>query len=373
MANFLQKIFQISSSASSNSGSVVGIDIGTSSIKAVELHRKGGRAVLETYGELSLAPYGDMPVGSITNLSTDVLARAIKDIIRESKISTTNASISLPASSSMIFILELPLSIKEDKLKEVVPIEARRYIPIPISEVTLDWWMIPQNDIPTEYTDGLTKEDKTEVLVVAIHNDTMNKYREIFEKSGLTGGLFEIEIFSSMRSSIGHDLSTVLLADFGASKTKIVIVESGVVKKFHIINRGAADITANISKALDLSFARAEEMKKEFGLSGLETGLNKNLAEVAKLEIDHILSEMSEIMSSYERKREMVIRKIIIVGGGALLKGLFSLISNMFKTDVVMGNPFAKAEAPKFLDSVLSEISPPFSASVGLAIKKLEN
>src|SRR3990167_3666341 len=293
MANFLKNLLnKISLPSPRRSESVVGVDIGASSIKVVQLKKEKGKAALETYGELSLGPYASGPAGSPTNLSSEVLANALKDVFRESQITSSDVAVSIPAASSLIFILELPGSQSEKDLREIVPIEARRYIPVPISEVSLDWWSFPKRE--EEYAEpevsqgeALTEsrprldQNKTEVLVAAIHNDILNKYREISEKAGLGGSLLEIEIFSNIRSALGHDLSTIMLIDFGASSTKLSIVENGIMRKFHIIARGSALISGNLSKALDIPFARAESLKKEFGLLGI--GTNKNVADVSAL------------------------------------------------------------------------------------------
>jgi len=374
MSNFFQNIFGGGkSSFTSRTDTAVGIDIGASSIKAVELRKKGGRAILETYGELSLGPYMDAPVGSIANLSTEVLTKAIQDVFKETGIKSQNVALSLPASSSLIFILELPGVITEDKIKDVVPLEARRYIPVPITEVSLDWWMIPRRDIVMEdEEEGKTSFEKTEVLVVAVRNDMMEKYRQVFEATGMAGGFFEIEIFASMRASLGHNATTELILDFGASKTKIAVIENGIIKRFHIISKGSFEITSNIARALDIPLAKAEQTKKEFGLTGLQTGLNRNVSEIAKLVTDYIISETSDVISTYERKSNRVISRVILTGGGSLLKGFMLSATETFRTEVVFSNPFSKAEASAFIGSVLESVAPPFSVAMGLALKKLQ-
>lgn len=372
MANFLKNLLNKISLPASPSDSVVGIDIGASSIKAVQLKREKGKAVLETYGELALGPYADGSVGGLTNLNSEVLAQALKDVFKEAQITARDAALSLPAASSLVFILELPGNILEKDLKEVVPIEARRYIPTLLSEVALDWWLIPKREsfaAPASEGKGEIEKTKTEVLVAAIHNDALNKYKEVLDKAGLSGGFFEIEAFSNIRSALGRDLSTVLIMDLGASKTKLSIVENGIMRKFHIIARGAADITGNLSKALDIPFARAELLKKEFGLLGI--GTNKNVADISALVIDYIFAEVNDVLLAYEQKSGKTVNKVILTGGGALLKGVFDRARENFKVEVVTADPFGKAEAPEFLRKVLQSVGPPFSVAIGLALKKI--
>src|SRR6185295_11406926 len=95
-------------------------------------------------------------------------------------------------------------------------------------------------------------------------NEAISKYRTIVGNCKLPAAFFEIEIFSSIRSNFEHELSPVLLVDLGASRTKLTIVEFGMVRGYHTIDRGGADITSSIATSLSIPFSEAEKMKKEF-------------------------------------------------------------------------------------------------------------
>lgn len=361
----LLSMFKTSGESSASSGDhVVGIDIGTSSIKLVELRKKGGRAILETYSTLALGPYGKLDVGATTNLSAEILTTAIADAIREGNISTKNSAISIPSSASLVFLIELPASIAERDLSSIVPTEARKYIPVPISEVSLDYWVIPRH----EESDG-SASAKVEVLVAAIHNETLAKYREIARASGISADVFEIEVFSAIRSTFSHELSAVLLVDVGASKTKLAVVEYGIVRSFHIVNKGSFDITSNISKSLSIPFEKAEDLKRDVGLLG--TGENKAVSEVATLTVDYILSETKNAIGNFERKHNKAVSKVILSGAGVLLPGFKGRAEEFLKTETVLGNPFDKVQVPEFVAKVLSETGPEFAIALGLALRKL--
>jgi type IV pilus assembly protein PilM len=368
--NIFQNIMNQFSSSSSG-GSVIGVDIGTSSIKVVQLRKKGGKAVLETYGALALGPYADLDVGAVTNLPEDKLGTALVDVVRESGVTTKEGGFSIPSVSSLIFVLELPGTITENQFATIVPTEARKYIPVPITEVTLDYWVIPKKEesLGDSMNEGETAA-KNEVLVAAIHNETISKYKNIVKKTDLTSGFFEIEVFSDIRSTFAHELSPVMLLDFGASRTKVVIVEYGIVKTFHIINRGSQDITVALSKSLSIPFSKAEEMKREFGLYG--SSLDKNVADITKLSVDYVLTEANSAILGYERKYQKTVSKVILSGGGSMLKGFFEAARTNFTCDVELANPFGKVEAPAFLENVLKTTGPEFAIAVGLALRKLQ-
>jgi type IV pilus assembly protein PilM len=360
---------------SRNSGDrAVGVDIGSSSIKVVEVKKKNGRAVLGTYGMISLGPYDNLEIGRVTNLPAEKIVEALKETLKQSRVSTTSSALAIPAQSSLIFVIELPGQIKKSEISSVVPTEARKYIPVPIDEVSLDWFVLPKKEISFEEANNpelaSSPPEKIEVLAIAIQNDTILKYRSIVKESKLTAGFFEVEIFSSIRSNLEHELSPVLLMDFGASLTKLSILEFGTVKRFHLIDRGGADISDAISKSLGISFSAAEEMKKEYGLFG--NPKEKNLAEVIKTHLDYIFSETNNVLLGYEKKYSRVIDKVILTGGGSSLKGLKEVALNNFKGEVVLSRPFSKIGTPAFLEKVLETIGPEFGVAVGLALRKLK-
>ncbi|MBP6884624.1 MAG: type IV pilus assembly protein PilM [Candidatus Pacebacteria bacterium] len=355
----------------SSPDSAVGIDIGTSSIKLVELKKKGGKAILETYSTLALGPYAKLDVGATTNLPTADLTKALADALKEGAIATKDAAISIPSSASLVFLLELPSAIGEKELADIVPTEARKYIPVPVSEVSLDYWVIPHQEEGFYEEDGSESKipAKSEVLTAAIHNDTLAKYRELASNSGLNANIFEIEVFSAIRSTFAHELSAVLLIDFGASKTKLAIVEYGIVRSFHIVNRGSFDITSNISKSLSIPFEQAEDRKRDIGLLG--TGNDKQVSDIAKIAVDYIFSESASAISNFERKYNKPISKIILTGAGSMLKGFHEQAQETFRVETIKGNPFDKVEVPAFITKVLAETGPEFAVALGLALRKL--
>jgi type IV pilus assembly protein PilM len=352
------------------SSSYLGVDIGSSSIKVVQLKKKNGKAILETYGVLSLGPYNNSSVGAVTSLKTEDISRALIDVMKESNVTTKSAVISIPSLSSLIFTISLPNKIDEGQLSKVIPIEARKYIPVPITEVSLDWFVIPDVAESTE-SDGISSnviEPKIEVLVVAIHNDTLSQYQEILKKTDLYSDSFEIEIFSNIRASLNHELAPVMLIDFGASKTKVSIVEAGVVRVFHVVNRGSQDISRNISQSLSVTFEEAEKLKRTVGL---DAKADEKVEKIARLSINYIFTDINGIVFAYEKKYNKNISKVFLVGGGSLLKGLLEVAKANFQAEVVRSNPFSKIEAPAFLEPVLEASGPEFAVAVGLALRQL--
>src|SRR3989344_4786652 len=259
--NFFSRITNF---AAGTEDSAVGIDIGSSSIKVVEIRKKAGKAILETYGAIALGPYDSLDAGTVTNLPVDKTVEALKEVLKQSGVTSTGGAFAIPVQSSLVFTIELPYQVKEAEISSIVPTEARKYIPAPITEVSFE-----EMNTEVSNADAPPKpKDKKTVLVVATQNDAVSKYRSIVSQCRLAASFFEIEIFSSIRSNFEHELSPVLLLDLGASRTKLSIVEFGMVPGYHTIEGGRADITQAISQSLCIPFAEAERMKKEFGLFG---------------------------------------------------------------------------------------------------------
>jgi type IV pilus assembly protein PilM len=378
MSNLLKNIFSGFGSLGKGGDSAIGIDIGSSTIKVVEIKKKGGKAILETYGSIALGPYDDLEAGKVTNLSVDKVIAALKEVLKQSGVTGSSLALAIPVQSSLIFTIELPAQIGEAEMAEIVPTEARKYIPLPITEVSIDYFVLPKREASfvdmntevSETTPTLVPTDKINVLVVATQNDAVARYRSIVSGCNLSAAFFEIEVFSSIRSNFEHELSPVLLMDFGASRTKLSIVEFGMVKGYHTIERGGADITNSISKSLSLSFSEAEKMKKDFGLFG--NPAEKSLADIIKVHVDYIFSETNNVLLGYEKKYNRTISKVIFTGGGSILKGLQEVAVNNFKAEIEKGRPFAKISAPAFLSKVLDNMGPEFAVALGLALRKLQ-
>ncbi len=352
----------------------VGIDIGTSAIKVVELKKENGRAILSTYGALSLGQYKEGGIGGqVTNLDTETLTKALIDVLRETHIQSSNIVVGIPSVSCIIFILQLPAEIEEENLPTVIPNEAKKFIPVPIEDVTLDWYVIPRREesgIESRVLAESGGQAKLSILVVATLNETLVKFTEVLQKAYLPLDNLEIEIFSHIRAVLTRELFPVLIVDIGASKTKLTIVEHGIVETFRLVNRGSQDITLAISHGLELTFDKAESIKKDFGL--LPTPEHPQVSDIVKTHLINIFQEANANILAYEKRYNKNIGKIIFTGGGAMTKGLLDYASQSFSSELVIADPFAKVESPVFLQGVLKTTGPEFSIALGLALKKFQ-
>lgn len=369
MDKLLQSIQNLFKPQSKN---VLGIDISSSSVKVVELTKKNGRASLVTYGELALGPYAGVEIGRAASLHVDRVVEALNDILREAKVSTDNVGVAIPMSSSLIRLIEMP-DLGEEKLKGMIPLEIRKYIPVPISEVLIDWWIIPRAESATD-ADGnevgdIMGKGKVDVLVVAIHNEIISRYQDIMKKSGLKSTFFEIEIFSTLRSVLDRSSKPIMIVDMGAATTKVYVVEKGIIRSSHIVSSGSQDITMTLSSMRGISVSEAEEAKRLHGI-GKET--EARIAQSPSVVLENILFEAKRVKLNYERKEKKKVDRAIFTGGGALIRGVEEPAANILELPVSLADPFSRVESPSFLNDLLKQIGPGFSVAIGVALRKLD-
>lgn len=372
MPNPFEKLLKWNPASAFGKKRVLGIDIGASAIKLVELEKdSGGRAVLKNYGELALGPYAsDGIIGQATSLPLEKLSQALQDLFHETGIGARTGAMAFPLGPSFLLVIELP-NVGARELETMIPFEARKYIPVPAAEVQLGWQVIPEkNSALAKAAATDQKEKKVEVLLAAVHNDTIAKYQEIAKRAGLEKTSYEIEVFSAIRSVIGRDTSPLMILDMGAGTTKLAMVEWGIIHSSHIINMGSQDITNTLSKGLSISLGEAEQAKRDYGLQGMPN--DPHFAEALALPLGQIFSEANRVLLNYERRYNKKTSKVILTGGGVLMKGLLEFAQKNFDTNVVMGNPFERVEAPAFMGETLQEAGPEFAVAIGLGLKALQ-
>lgn len=373
MSFFTKNIFSIPET------SVIGVDIGSSSLKIVQIKKKKGRAVLETYGELGLGPYNKLSVGQIVNMSPKDISLVILDLIKEAEITTLKGGMSIPLKLSLVSVIDVP-SVSEAELATVIPLEARKYIPVPISEVTMDWFVIPTpRDTSLEFIESEDdakrqieeNQKKIHVLMVAIHNQVLNSYTTIVNETKLETSFFEVEAFATARASLSGETGPVMIVDFGAASLKLYIIDNGLLVSSHTINRGGQDITFSISKGLGITFDQAEHLKRSLGKSGVAD--EAKILELISIHEEYAISEVKSVLTSYQKKNGKTIGKVLLTGGSSGLKGFLDLMQKNLSCEVVYSMPFSKVETPAFLQEALKTTGLTFAPAIGLALRALQD
>lgn len=353
--------------SSKKNKSVLGVDIGSSSLKVVQLHKTHGIITLETYGELALGPYANVAVGQATNLSADVISKTLIDLLHEANVTTQDSGISIPSVRSLLMFVKLPYRKDSDEQRTIIELEARKYIPVPITEVQLNWFMLP-NEKGKEQEHSEHK--MVQVLLVAVHKDEITLLESVAHNAGLAASFFEIEIFSTIRSVIDEPIKPVMIIDIGAAYTKMYVVEQNVVGYSHSISHGGEDVTRTIATTMHIGTEQAENLKKEIGFDNTK---DKSMHTVLEHVYAEIFSEAKRVITQFETSYNRSVSKVILTGGGGVTKGLVQYAQTFFEIDATIADPFAKTKAPEFMRQTLKEIGPEFSVAIGLALRKLED
>ena len=356
----------------------MGIDIGTMGIKIVQLGGEKGKLELETYGLLETYDSFELLNNSLriknsASLNSRV-SGLLSEVIQKSKATAKQAAMSIPIFSTFSSLVELP-DMPDSEIKSAITFEARKYIPIPLDEVVLGWNVIGRTGDQKVKGFGGGKSKKVQVLLVAISKEIAKRYTQIAKLAGIKVTILETESFSLARSLAkrenGQSSESVVIADIGSRTTNIIVISDGLVMKNHSVDTSGDEITRALSYGLGVDFERAEALKRNFGME--KRGVNgKKIYEIAIPLVDVIVAEVEKMMRYYSSKRGGQMKKIILTGGSANLKGLDDYFSKKLELTVERGNPWRGLSYPKSLAPILRESSPSFSVAVGLATAGFE-
>lgn len=359
----------------------LGVDVGTSAVKIVELEHSGNRLTLTNYAVLDGSDFfGEMPGGSNIpsglKMSDDDIASALKRLLAEAKIKTKTAVMSIPIFSSFLTVMELP-NLAGKELESAVPFEARSYVPVPLSEVVLDWLVIPSHaetaavsSVQNKPAAAATVQEKLNVLLIAVPKEVVSKYQRVAAAAGLELRALESESFSLSRALVGNDLSTIMLVDFGAANTNLTVIDGGFIFMSHSADLSGKEITKAISRSLNVASARAEELKRSIGISA--AGLNKGIAQALAPVVDKLVAEMEKMISLILKKEGRRVEKVVLSGGSSNLPGLKEYLSSRLGVEVLVGNPFSKIKFDPALDKILrQEFNSTLAVATGLAMREL--
>jgi len=345
----------------SQNNSFLGVDIGTSGIKIVELVKDNSEAKLVSYG------FSENKVEGVKNdwkIDVDKTARTIEKICKESGMHSRKAIASLPSFSVFSSIINLT-NINDKDLQSAVQWEAKKVIPLSLEEMILDWRIIGGSGAISE------KKDDIKVFLTGAPRVLVKRYLDIFKAVQINLYSLETETFSLIRVLLGNDKSSVMIVDLGANTTNISIVENGIPMLSRSIDIGGRTITKAISNNLNIAIERAEQFKYDLGIRSFnsrEDVIPKTIIE----NISPILNEIKYTLTLFQSKNEVHVEKIILAGGGSMLINLASYLSKILNIKVIIGDPWARISYPTDLKSSLDEIGVKLTVALGLAMREME-
>jgi type IV pilus assembly protein PilM len=337
-----------------------GLDIGNHSIKVAEVDRKSiDKAKLQNIASID-TPFGIL--NSEDAVSKEKLASRVKEVVENSGIKTRKCIAALPEASIFTRLITVP-KVNESKLEELVHWEAKQYIPLPLSEVQMDYILIEEKQVQ-----GQTM---LQLLLVAAPKVLVTRYTELVKMSGLELLALETETIATSRIvSFAKDSKEVLMAlDFGATGTDLSVIKHGKLIFSQSLSTGSDALTKAISNDFGMEMAQAEQYKITYGLDQkqVEGKIYKSIEPIIRIISDEIARTLNFFRTHLP---DSIPTKILLVGEGSKLTGLDKYLNSQIGMPVELTDLFSKIEMS---DLIAKEVNKKdligYVVAVGLGLK----
>lgn len=339
---------------------MIGLDIGSKTIKVVELVPDGAGFKLKAAGAIGV---GGVEVERLTEEKDYAsLAEVVKKLVSDAKIMGKEANLALSESQVFTRTLKFPL-LTDQEIASAVKWEAEEYIPIPVEEAVMQHTVIERRETGTS-----TSPPGVSVLLVAVPKVVVEKYLKVSSLAGLTVLAVETELMSLVRSLAPAE-QTVLIVDFGARSTDLAVAKNGQFVFSRSIQTAGEAFTRAVAQYLGIATAQAEEYKKTYGMdtAQLEGKVGTALEPVFRV----VAEEIKKVVHYYQvEEKGQSPTTLILSGGTSGLPGVATTLTKLLGIEVVIGNPFNKVKLDPQASQSLAAYAPLYAVSVGLALRK---
>ena len=347
---------------SSANDSLVGIDLGLSVIKIVELKKENDVPRLVTFGISTDEGQNEI------SMPGDKVPSNLNDLMRQARTTTERVVGALPATSVFSTIVELP-NMSPKEVNSAIQWEVKKLVPLPIEKMSLNWHILPGPEV-TEAKKESTQ--KIKVINNAAPKDTTKEYLDTFKKADLKLIGLETEIKALQRALLTPQDNTTLIVDIGATNTSLIVFDKTLPLLTKNVEIGGSTLTNNIANSMNISYASADSNKLNMGLS-TDSQADHPAVRALKFSIDNILIREIRYLSTILRNsNNKNIDKIILTGGTAKMKNLDKYLEQELKINTELGDPWQKIQYPQGIREELEEIGPKMAVAVGLALKIFE-
>lgn len=345
---------------------ILGIDIGHNSVKAVQLQKSSrNKTSVVGYG---YTKFDESAVKDGKLIDYESLAKAIHPLLTElivGGVTTNRVGLALPSSKTFARVLTLP-DMSEEDLEEAVRLEAEQYIPKPLEEIYIDYEVRKINPSGKKSDEG--NKPELEVMMVAAPRDLVKSYLDLFDLLGLEVEFMETTLASNVRA-VTHahpPEKATLIADFGSRSSDLSIYDANTIRVTGTTNHGGESVTDALVKGMNLTPRQAYAIKSRYGLK--KSKYKKDIDKLLKPMLDELVSEIKKMMHYYSTraKEGEKIDELMLVGGGANLPGIDTLLKKETKLNVSVCNPwdnidFSNLQKPHPIETTL------YTTSLGLA------
>jgi len=347
----------------------LGVDIGTTGIKIVELKKEQNLPVITNYA----ISYDS---GSLLqSRGLEILDEQVRDVLRNvlkiGNFGTKKAIFGIPGFLALISFTEIP-NMPQNEIEQAIRFEANKYIPTPLDEVSLGWEIIGSfQERPLEGGQASGQAQKLHIMIVTVPKMAVEKLNLIANGAKLDVSAMEIENFATVRCLIGNDKGTFMIANIGAKATDFTVVSDGVVRVTRSIDVGGAEISRSLASGLGIDLQRADKIKRSSQVNMLNSQdkLSNLISPVAGVIID----EIKRLREVYHKKNPLKkIDKIIFTGGTSKLNTLVEYFSRELSIECQMGNSLARVGVESKHQKAVENVSHELTVAIGLALRGLE-
>lgn len=335
---------------------ICGLDIGVGSIKVVALQQDGDKITLQSIGEIK-NPNPDWIKGD-NKTAMDEVSKAVKSLWSDLKLGRRQVVTSLPEDEVVSRLIRLP-PLKENEIKDALRFEAETFVPYPLSEVSIDYEIIEQDE-----------SGRLSVFAIAARNKLIETYIKLFKQSGLEINALEspaVAMRRIVKMSVSEKVG-VMLVDMGEKYSDLVAINDNKVYFTRAMSVGGESLTRAISVNLGLDMASAEEYKKAYGIKGTE------LEGKIRASIQPVFASMAEeirrALGAFREEQTKPADLLALSGGGANLPGLAEELTKILGIEVQVIQPFLKIDSSKLVVPLdLNSEGCRFTLAAGLSLR----
>jgi type IV pilus assembly protein PilM len=344
---------------------VVGLDIGTSGVRAAQLTTGTSGTTLERFGQVALPP-GAVRDGEVVD--ADAVAAAVKQLWAQARFSTKKVVVGVANQKVVVRQVELPW-LPAAELRRSLPFQVQDFIPMPVDQAVLDYH-------PLEEVRGSDGGRVLRVLLVAASREMVGRALRAVEKAGLQPSLVDLTSFAVLRSLVqpGSGLEALqaeAIVDVGASVTNIVVHQGGVPRFVRILLMGGADITDAVAERLGVPLAEAEAVKQATGLPAVPGDephpASRAIESTGSAFVEEVRGSLDYYVSQPGAAR---IGRVVLSGGGSRLLGLAERLATATRLPVEAARPMARLTLGRtgLTPEQLAYVEPVVTVPVGLAL-----
>jgi type IV pilus assembly protein PilM len=345
------------------SKSILGLDIGSSCVKAVEVAPRGDGFELLHLGVAPL-PHDAIVEGAFLNASA--IADAIREAVARSGSKAKNAAAAVSGHSVIVKKITVP-AMSAAELEESIRWEAEQYIPFDVNEVNLDFEILQPGDA----------ERPMEVLLVAAKRDLIDDYVNLIGEAGLAPAVIDVAGFAvenAWESNCGASDQVVALVNIGAQTSTINVIAGGVPAFTRDIAAGGNQYTAEIQRALSVGFDEAERIK--IGERGPESQdvVPQEVEQAMRAVTNNLVGEIARSLDFFgATAADMRIQRVVLAGGSSRVSGLEAAFRERTGLEVEILNPLAKMlPSSRFDPELLDQVGPSLGVGIGLALRRVD-